>query len=156
MAISSLLDVLPETHHQHKPVLDLYKAYCYGVLNLQSGKGFWHQLLDRNDSFLETSATAMFTYVFAHGIDKGWLDVRVYGPPAVLGWNAITTKVNPMGQVEGTSAGTSMAFDAAFYYQRPVGTGPHGYGSAILAGAAVYKLLKDHPKESDRPLILKK
>lgn len=156
MAISSLLDVLPETHHQYRPVLDLYNAYCYGLLNLQSGTGFWHQLLDRNDSFLETSATAMFTYVFAHGIDKGWLDVRVYGPPAVMGWNAIATKINVMGQVEGTSAGTSMAFDAAFYYQRPVGTGPHGYGPVLLAGAAVYKLLKDHPKESDRPLILKK
>ena len=156
MAISSLLDVLPETHHQHKPLLDLFKAYCHGLLKLQSAKGLWHQLLDRNDSFLETSASAMFTYVFAHGIDKGWLDVRVYGAPAVLGWNAIATQVNDRGQVEGTSAGTSMAFDAAFYYQRPVGTGPHGYGSVLLAGAAVYKLLKDHPKESDRPLILRK
>jgi unsaturated rhamnogalacturonyl hydrolase len=155
LAISSLLDVLPETHHQHKPVLELFRAYCHGLATLQSGTGFWHQLLDRNDSFLETSATAMFTYAFAHGIDKGWLDIQAYGPPALLGWNAVATKVNATGQVEGTSAGTSMAFDAAFYYRRPVGTGQHGYGSALIAGAAMYKLLKEHPYEGS-PVMFKK
>ena len=155
LAISSLLDVLPETHAQHKPVLQLFRAYCLGLATLQSATGFWHQLMDRNDSFLETSATAMFTYAFAHGIDKGWLDVQVYGPPALLGWNAIATKVNAKGQVEGTSAGTSMAFDAAFYYRRPVGTGPHGYGSTLMAGAAIYKLLKEHPYEGN-PVMFKK
>ncbi|HMG89328.1 MAG TPA: glycoside hydrolase family 88 protein [Chryseolinea sp.] len=155
LAISSLLDVLPDTHHQHKPVLELFRAYCHGLATLQSGTGFWHQLMDRNDSFLETSATAMFTYAFAHGIDKGWLDIQVYGPPALLGWNAIATKVNAKGQVEGTSAGTSMAFDAAFYYRRPVGTGPHGYGSTLIAGAAMYKLLKEHPFEGT-PVMFKK
>jgi hypothetical protein len=60
-----------------------------------------------------------------------------------------------MGQVEGTSAGTSMAFDAAFYYQRPVGTGQHGYGSTLMAGAAIYKLLKEHPYEGN-PVMFKK
>lgn len=156
LAISSLLDVLPSTHPQHKPVLELFKAYCFGLSKLQSGSGFWHQLLDRNDSFLETSATAMFTYVFAHGIDKGWLDGRAFGPPALLGWNAVATKVNAKGQVEGTSAGTSMAFDAAFYYQRPVGTGPHGYGSVISAGAAIYKLLTAVPYDQNGPVIFRK
>jgi rhamnogalacturonyl hydrolase YesR len=155
LAVASLLDVLPETHPQYKPVLELFKTFSYGLVSLQSGSGFWHQLLDRNDSFLETSATSMFTYAFAHGIEKGWLDLQVYGPPALLGWNAISTKVNAKGQVEGTSAGTSMAFDAAFYYQRPVGTGPHGYGSVLLAGSSVYQLLKHHPLEGNGPLIFK-
>jgi rhamnogalacturonyl hydrolase YesR len=98
----------------------------------------------------------MFTYAFAHGINKGWLDINVYGPPALAGWKAVSTKVNDKGQVEGTSAGTSMAFDAAFYYQRPVGTGPHGYGSVLLAGAAIYKLLKDHPLEATSPVLFRK
>jgi unsaturated rhamnogalacturonyl hydrolase len=156
MAIAALLDVLPESHSQYKTVLELFKDYCHGLVSLQSGSGFWHQLLDRNDSFLETSATAMFTYVFAHGINKGWLTVQAYGPAALLGWNAVRSKVNENGQVEGTSAGTSMAFDAAFYYQRPVGTGPHGYGSVLLAGATVFTLLTNHPYEKNGPVIFKK
>lgn len=156
MAVAAVLDVLPEDHPQRNAVLELFRAYCYGLTTLQSASGFWHQLLDRNDSFLETSATAMFTYVLAHGIGEGWLDVQAYGPPALLGWNAVSTKVNDKGQVEGTSAGTSMAFDAAFYYQRPVGTGPHGYGSVLLAGAAMYKLLKENPYETSGPVIFKR
>jgi rhamnogalacturonyl hydrolase YesR len=82
--------------------------------------------------------------------------LNVYGPAALLGWNAVSTKVNERGQVEGTSAGTSMAFDAAFYYQRPVGTGPHGYGSTLLAGAAVYKLLTEHSYTENGPAIFRK
>jgi len=156
MAVAALLDVLPEDHPQYKPVLDLFKAYCHGIATHQSGTGFWHQLLDRNDSFHETSATAMFTYVLAHGINQGWLDLQAFGPPALLGWNAVSTKVNDKGQVEGTSAGTSMAFDAAFYYQRPMGTGPHGYGSVLLAGAAMYKLLVEHPYEANGPVIFRR
>jgi len=156
LAISSLLDVLPENHPQRKTMLELFKAYCHGIVTLQSGTGFWHQLLDRNDSFLETSATAMFTYALAHGVNEGWLDLQTYGPPSLIGWNAISTKVNDNGQVEGTSAGTSMAFDAAFYYQRPVGTGPHGYGSALLAGSEMYKLLTKHPYETNGPVIFRR
>ena len=156
LAIAALLDVLPENHSGRKSVLELYRAYCHGLATMQSSSGRWHQLMDRSDSFLETSATAMFTYAMAHGINKGWLDVRAYGPVALLGWNAVSSKVNDSGQVEGTSAGTSMAFDAAFYYQRPVGTGPHGYGSVLLAGAAMYKLLKEHTYDANGPVIFRK
>lgn len=156
LAVASLLDVLPEDHPQRVTILEFYRNYCHGLATLQSATGFWHQLMDRNDSFLETSATAMFTYAFAHGINQGWLDLQAYGPAALLGWNAVNTKVNDKGQVEGTSAGTSMAFDAAFYYQRPVGTGSHGYGSVLIAGAAMYKLLKEHPYEANGPVIFRK
>lgn len=156
LAIAALLDVLPEDHPNRMSVMTLFKSYCNGLAKLQSASGLWHQLMDRNDSFLETSATAMFTYAMAHGINKGWLDVRSYGPVALLGWNAVSTKVNDSGQVEGTSAGTSMAFDAAFYYDRPVGTGPHGYGSVLLAGAAMYRLLTVHSYDANGPVIFKK
>jgi rhamnogalacturonyl hydrolase YesR len=157
MAIVTLLDCLPEDHPDRNAVLALFRKYCHGLTTLQSGTGFWHQLLDRNDSFLETSATAMFTFALAQGINRGWLDIQVYGPAAILGWNAVRTKVNAAGQVEGTSAGTSIAFDAAFYYQRPVGTGPHGYGSVLVAGAAIFKLLSEHPYHSGNgPVMFQK
>jgi rhamnogalacturonyl hydrolase YesR len=62
---------------------------------------------------------------------------------ASLGWNAVATKVNDKGQVEGTCVGTGMAFDPAFYYHRPVNVfAAHGYGPLILAGAEMYKLIE--------------
>jgi len=94
----------------------------------QAGTGFWHQLLDRSDSYLETSATAIFVYCIARAIHRGWIDPIAYGPVATLGWNALMTKVNAQGQVEGVCVGTGMAFDPAFYYHRPIHVfAAHGY-----------------------------
>jgi rhamnogalacturonyl hydrolase YesR len=141
LAITELLDVLPENHPGRAFVLEQFKAHVKGLAALQSGSGFWHQLLDREDSYLETSATAIYTYCIAHACNNGWLNPVTYAPMASLGWNAVATKVNDKGQVEGTCVGTGMAFDPAFYYHRPVNVfAAHGYGPLILAGAEMYKL----------------
>ena len=141
LAMTELLDVLPETHQYRSSILDLYRSHVRGLASNQSGTGFWHQLIDRNDSYYETSATAIFTYCIAHGINKGWIDAGANGPMAVMGWNAVQTKVNKEGQVEGTCVGTGMAFDPVFYYNRPVNVAAaHGYGPVIMAGAEMIKL----------------
>jgi len=145
LAMSEILDVLPSDHPSRTAILEQFRAHIRGIASYQSGTGFWHQLIDRNDSYFETSATAIFTYCAAHGINKGWLDAKAYGPMAVLGWNAVQTKVNAQGQVEGTCVGTGMAFDPAFYYNRPVNVAAaHGYGPAIMAGAEMLLLMKKY------------
>lgn len=151
LAISDVLDVLPENHPERGKIMDLFLAHIRGIVLLQSGEGFWHQLLDRNDSYLETSATAIFTYCIAHAINKGWIDAMAYGPVAHLGWKAVATKINEAGQVEGTCVGTGMGFDPAFYYNRPVNVlAAHGYGPVLLAGAEMIQLLKNtFPKIND-------
>lgn len=144
MAIVELLDVLPENHPGYKPVLKLLQEHIKGLAALQSGKGFWHQLLDRNDTYLETSATAIYTYSMAKAINNRWIDAKAYGPMVLLAWNAVSSKVNEKGQVEGTCVGTGMAFDPAFYCYRPVNVyAAHGYGPVLLAGAEVISLLKN-------------
>jgi unsaturated rhamnogalacturonyl hydrolase len=143
MTLVELLDVLPEAHPERAAVVDLLRAHVRGLAARQSGSGFWHQLLDRDDSYLETSATAIYAYAMARAIDRGWVDPVAYGPAAVLAWNAVTTKVNAQGQVEGTCVGTGMGFEPAFYYHRP--TSPfaaHGYGPVLLAGAEMVRLVK--------------
>ena len=143
-----LLDVLPENHPQRPQILELLRAHAKGLTELQSGTGFWHQLLDREDSYLETSATAIYTYALARAINRGWIDATAYAPATLLAWNAVSTKINARGQVEGTCVGTGMAFDPAFYYYRPVSPyAAHGYGPALLAGAEVIRLLKSRKFE---------
>lgn len=142
LAMTELLEVLPEKSKGRNEVLDQFKALAKGLASYQSDKGFWHQLVDRNDSYLETSATAIYTYCIARAINKGWIDAKAYGPMCLLAWNAITTKVNDKGQVEGTCVGTGMAFDPAFYYYRPTNVyAAHGYGPTLLAGAEIINLL---------------
>ncbi len=155
LTLCEVLDVLPEDYPQREKIMKLYKDHVRGLAALQSGEGFWHQLLDRNDSYLETSATAIYVYCIAHGINKGWIDAMAYGPVAQLGWHAITTQINSQGQVEGTCVGTGMAFDPAFYYYRPVNVfAAHGYGPVIWAGAEMINLLnREHPKMNDSAVM---
>jgi unsaturated rhamnogalacturonyl hydrolase len=145
LAMTELLDVLPPDHPSRSAVLDMLQSQIKGLASYQSQSGFWHQLIDRNDSYLETSATAIYTYCIAHSINKGWINSQAYGPVAVLGWNAVQTMVNENGEVEGTCVGTGMAFDPAFYYHRPVNVAAaHGYGPVIMAGAEILKLMKNY------------
>jgi unsaturated rhamnogalacturonyl hydrolase len=143
MAIVELLAVLPEDHPGRSDVMKILQAHIAGLAPLQSGNGFWHQLLDRSDSYLETSATAIFAYSIAKAINEGWADAQAYGPVVILAWNAVSTRVNEKGQVEGTCVGTGMAFDPAFYCHRPVNVyAAHGYGPVMLAGAEVLKMIR--------------
>jgi rhamnogalacturonyl hydrolase YesR len=145
LATVELLDVLPENHPSRKQIIALLQAHIKGITSFQSGSGFWHQLLDRQDSYLETSATAIYAYCMAHAINKGWINPKTYGPAVLLAWNAVATKVTATGQVEGTCVGTGMAFDPAFYYYRPTNIyAAHGYGPVLLAGAEVLDLIKKY------------
>ena len=157
MTMVELLDVLPTDHPGRKRVIAQLQAHAKGLAFYQSGTGFWHQLLDKSDSYLETSATAIYAYCFARAVNKGWIDAKAYAPAAILAWNAVTTKVNAKGQVEGTCVGTGMAFDPAFYYYRPVNVfAAHGYGPVLLAGAEVINLLNNFTFEiNDSSLQLK-
>ncbi|MEO7976893.1 glycoside hydrolase family 88 protein, partial [Flavobacterium sp.] len=150
MTMVELLEVLPKNHPGHSQVLAQLQKHIAGLVQYQDGTGFWHQLLDRNDSYLETSATAIYTYSIARAINRGYVDKMTYAPCVLLAWNAVASKVNQKGQVEGTCVGTGMGFDPAFYYYRPVNVfAAHGYGPVLLAGAEVILLLKENQFESN-------
>jgi rhamnogalacturonyl hydrolase YesR len=143
MAMTELLEVLPEDHPGRAAVLEQLRAHVRGLAAYQGHNGLWHQLLDRDDSYLETSASAIYTFCLARAINRGWIDPLAYGPATQLGWNAVATKVNAQGQVEDTCVGTGMAFDPMFYYYRPRSVyAAHGYGPVLLAGAEMIKLVK--------------
>lgn len=151
LTLCEVLDVLPQQFSGRTEILELLKAHVRGLAACQGKDGFWHQLLDRNDSYYETSATAIYVYCMAHAINKGWIDAMAYGPAVLLGWHAVSSAINAQGQVEGTCVGTGMGFDPAFYYYRPVNVyAAHGYGPVIWAGAEVIRLLNNqHPKMND-------
>ncbi len=148
MAMAELLSVLPVEHPNYQDILSLFQAHAEGLAKVQDMTGLWHQVLDRNDSYLETSATAIYTYAIGRGINRGWLDAKAYGPMVILGWNAVASKINEKGQVEGTCVGTGMAFDPAFYYHRPTSVyAAHGYGPVLLAGSEIYQLIDNFKAE---------
>lgn len=151
LTMCEVLDVLPENHPQRGAILDLLRQHIEGLVALQGKDGFWHQLLDRNDSYEESSCTAIYTYCIAHAINQGWISALAYGPAVQLAWHAVEASIDTQGRFMNTCVGTGMGFDPAFYMYRPVSTAAaHGYGPAIWAGAEMLRLLdRQHPKMND-------
>jgi unsaturated rhamnogalacturonyl hydrolase len=144
MAMSDLLDVLPKDHPGYPKVLAQLRLSLRGIAEQQSGAGLWHQMIDRHDSYLETSASAMFVYVIAHAVNEGWINAATYGSIAQAGWNGLQMRINGRGQVEGTCVGTTFASDQVYYYNRPTSVDAlHGYGPTLLAGVEMIKLLNN-------------
>jgi unsaturated rhamnogalacturonyl hydrolase len=143
LAMADLLDVLPEDHPLRGQILRLYRAHAQALASLQAGDGLWHQMLDRTDSYTETSCSAMFTYALARGVNRGWLDVAAYGPVADAGWNGLSARIDSEGHITGTCIGTGYADDYVFYYHRPGIDDIHGYGPVLLAGSEVIRMLRN-------------
>jgi unsaturated rhamnogalacturonyl hydrolase len=143
ISIVDLLDVLPENHKDRNEILKILRTHVKGLTECQGADGFWHNLLDKNDSYTETSCTALFTYSIAHAINMGWVDYT-YGPVAQAGWNALATRILRNGQVDGTCIGTTFASENIYYYHRPTSVySSLAYGPVLLAGTEMIKLFQN-------------
>lgn len=153
MSMVEVLEVVPENYPGRDKVIHLYRSMIRSLANLQDGTGFWHNLLDKNDTYLETSCTAMFTFAIAKGINEGWIN-HVYGPVALTGWNALQTIILEDGAVDGTCEGTTFAHDNTYYYHRGKSIyADHGYGPVLYAGAEMIRLLQNDKIEISKAKI---
>jgi unsaturated rhamnogalacturonyl hydrolase len=142
MAQTNLLDALPADSPLRDTLLAIFRQQVNGLARYQSESGLWHQLLDKPDSYLETSCSAMFTYAIAKGVNNGWLDSR-YGSIALAGWEGIKSKIQDDGQVTDICVGTWINNDLVFYYKRPTQLNDiHGLGAVLLAGVEILKMKK--------------
>lgn len=143
MAMVELLSVLPENYEGRDEVIKILRANTRGLAEVQDGTGFWHNMLDKESTYLETSGTAMFSYAITRGINNGWIDYT-YAPVAIAGWNAIASNILPNGQVDGICVGTTFANDNVYYFNRPTSVHAiHGYGPVLLAGGEMIKFINN-------------
>jgi rhamnogalacturonyl hydrolase YesR len=98
------------------------------------------QVLDVPSTFLETSASAMFLFAAATGVNEGWLPQSKYGPSIDLAWTGLTRAVNANGTVSGICAGTPIEPDVAAYEARPTdyAESQSGLGAVFRAALAVH------------------
>ena len=47
-----------------------------GLLANQMDNGMWRQLIDKPESWPESSGTAMFAFAMVTGVKSGWLDEK--------------------------------------------------------------------------------
>ena len=142
LAQVDLLDRLPKSHPKRNQLLHVLQQHILGIAHFQGAEGLWHQLLDKADSYLETSCTAMFTYAIARSVNRGYIEPR-YASIAQRGWEGVMSKIRPDGQIEGVCAGTGISDDLVFYYHRPTPLNDgHGIGAVLLAGTEILRMKK--------------
>lgn len=142
MAMAELLEVLPADFRGRAEVLHLYRTHMRTLVELQHGSGLWHNLLDKPETYLETSASAMFVYGLAKGVNEGWLPAA-YVPAAITGWNGVATKILPDGRVADICEGTTYANDNTYYFHRGASADTTFFGSVIYAGAEMIRLVRN-------------
>jgi rhamnogalacturonyl hydrolase YesR len=140
MALTDLITFVPENHPKRQALLNNYSSFIKGIIRYQNADGLWHQLLNRPDSFTESSCSGMFTYCILKGVDEGWLNTSFvkYGN---LGWKGLLTKVNENYQIKDVCPPTDMSEDVDYYLKRErVLHDQHGIGPFLLAGATFLKV----------------
>ncbi len=135
-----LLKFLPEDHTDREIIIRLLVKQIKGVMQYQSSTGLWHQLLDKNDSFLETSCTAMFTYGTAYAVNQGFMPNR-YIEIAQKAWEAIEEKTNKYNAytVQGICSGTGIGNSLNYYYNRETNANDVGFGAVLMAASELIK-----------------
>lgn len=142
VAQADLLDRLPFNHPKRDELIKLFQKHILGIAKYQGINGLWHQVLDKEDSYFETSCSAMFIYAVARGVNKKYLEKR-YASIAIEGWKGVLSKIKADGQVEGVCTGTVVSDNLVDYYNRPAPLNDvHGIGTVILAGAEMITLLQ--------------
>lgn len=143
-SLTELLTILPHDHAKRPELLRFYRDLSQGYLALQGENGLWHQVLNRPDSYEETSCTSMFIYAYARGIREGWLEQpEPYLEAVRKGWEGMTRlSIDYKGNVYGVCRGSGYSF-TALYYRDDLGwnlNDTHGIGIVLLAGIEAHKM----------------
>ncbi|MEN6384546.1 MAG: glycoside hydrolase family 88 protein [Phycisphaerales bacterium] len=137
-ALTITLDNTPANHPQRQTLMDIYTKLMNAILKYQDDDGLWHQVLLDNDSFKETSCTAMFVFSFADGVNSGRLDKK-FQSAAEKGWNGLTKKIEN-GLLLDVCCGTDENGIYDYYLNRPRITGDfHGAAPLLWASTELLK-----------------
>ncbi|MFC0781091.1 glycoside hydrolase family 105 protein [Flavobacterium sp. HJSW_4] len=79
MALVDVLDYMPKDHPKRKDLIKYLNNVSEALLKFQDKSGLWYQVTDKaegKDNYLEASGSAMFSYAFAKGANKGYLPAK--------------------------------------------------------------------------------
>lgn len=93
MALVDVLDDFPTNHPARAPLIAALQKAARGILQYQDAQtGLWWQVMDqggRKGNYLEATASAMFVYALAKGVNRGWLPPED-APAVARGYAGIT------------------------------------------------------------------
>ena len=134
---AELLRSLPKDHPNRARIMEGYKKMMAALLKYQDENGMWHQLIDKPESWPETSCTGMFTFAMITGVKNGWLDAKTYGPAARKGWLGLIKYINENADISEVCEGTNKKNDYQYYLDRKRNVGDlHGQAPILWCASA--------------------
>ena len=147
--MTEVLSELPANHPKRARIMAGYQTMMASLLQYQSEGGLWRQLVDKPESWLETSSTGMFAYAMVTGVKRGWLDEKTYGPAARRAWLALVAELDNENNVKDVCVGTNKGFQEVgadldkqlqFYLARARKAGDlHGQSPILWTAAALLR-----------------
>jgi unsaturated rhamnogalacturonyl hydrolase len=153
MALVDVLDYYPKNHPKQKVIVRYLNELVENLAKYQDASGLWYQVIDKGNkegNYLESSGSAMFTYVMAKGVEKGYLPKK-YKRLANKAFDGITKKlinVGEDGEIHLTQVcsnfglgGTPFRDGSYEFYTKAAGKedGSVGVGAFILAAIELDK-----------------
>jgi unsaturated rhamnogalacturonyl hydrolase len=148
-ALARTMDVLPANDTHYAEYLQTFQEMAAAIKAVQRADGFWNVNLGYTNDFPgpESSGTACFTYGFAWGINRGYLNASNYLPATIKGWNALANGAlhhsadadnGFLGYVQGT--GSQPSDGQPVTYTNAPNFDDFTLGLFLLAGSQVYEL----------------
>lgn len=140
VGMTELLRDLPRQHPRRARIERGYHAMMAALLKYQPPAGAWRQLLDREESWPETSGTGMFADSLISGVRTGMLSTAEYGAAARRAWIALAGYVDQNNDVTSVCEGTNKKNDLEYYLLRKRRTGDfHGQAPLLWTAAALLR-----------------
>lgn len=138
--MAELLRALPADHPRRAPILASYRKMMASLLQYQGKDGLWRQLLDKPESWPETSGTGMFIFAMITGVKNGWLDEKTYGPAAREGWLGLVGCLDRDANVREVCEGTNKGRTEKYYLDRKRKVGDlHGQAPILWCASALLR-----------------
>jgi unsaturated rhamnogalacturonyl hydrolase len=147
--MAELLRSLPKNHPRRGRILAGYRKMMASLLKYQGDDGLWRQLIDRPESWSETSSTGMFTFSMVTGVKNGWLPAKTYGPAARKAWLGLVSHIDAQSNVTDVCVGTNKAHaevgtdpdvQLKYYIDRPRRKGDlHGQAPVLWTATALLR-----------------
>jgi unsaturated rhamnogalacturonyl hydrolase len=140
VGMAEVLRELPQDHPQRKRILAGYQKMMSALLKYQAKDGMWRQLIDHEESWPESSSSAMFTFALITGVKNGWLDAKTYGPAARRAWIAVAGYIDQNENITNVCIGTGKQNSYEYYMERKRLTGDfHGQAPVLWAASALLR-----------------
>ncbi|KAI1823533.1 cell wall glycosyl hydrolase YteR [Xylaria intraflava] len=140
LSLLEAIQVWPRSHPARETLIEYFTTLAAGLKKAQDASGGWwlimsEQYVGVEGNYIESSASAMFTYGLLKGIKEGFLDRGEYLGPAKKGYELLVDKFlayNDDGTVdwEGTVLVGSLGSNATFQYYISIPTDVNDYKGA--------------------------